>query len=79
MTPLAVGHRATEDTTFFGYDIPKDTFVLPNLWAMNMDKKIWGDPENFRPERFILEDGSLDKRNLSLPFAIGKAVNERIR
>lgn len=36
-----------------------------------MDKELWGDPENFRPERFI-EDGqlkvSLDK---SLPFGAG--------
>ena len=76
LTPLAIGHRATEDTKFFGYDIPKDTFVIPNLWAMHMDEKIWGDPENFRPERFILEDGTCDKKNFTLPFGIGRGLNE---
>lgn len=75
LTPLGVGHRATEDTKFFGYDIPKDTFLVPNMWGMHMDEKIWGDPENFRPERFMDEEGRLDKKNFTLPFAIGNNFN----
>lgn len=72
LTPLGLGHRATEDTTYFGFDIPKDTFVMPNLWAMHMDEKFWGDPKNFRPERFITPEGKFDNRNTILPFGNGK-------
>lgn len=43
-----------------------------NYIPFHMDEKIWGDPENFRPERFIangLLNPALDK---SLPFGAGK-------
>ena len=32
--------------------------ILPNLWGIHHDEKIWGDPWEFRPERF-LENGAL--------------------
>jgi cytochrome P450 len=42
-----------------------------------MDPKIWGDPENFRPERFLDESGSLLKQNALVPFGLGKINNLR--
>lgn len=36
-----------------------------------MDKKFWGDPENFRPERFLNKDGSFDKTKLDHVFGFG--------
>lgn len=38
-----------------------------------MDKDLWGDPEVFRPERFLDESGQLKKKDWSLPFGAGKA------
>jgi Cytochrome P450 len=43
-----------------------------NLSLVHMDPKIWGDPENFRPERFLDESGSLLKQNALVPFGLGK-------
>ncbi|KAG6455395.1 hypothetical protein O3G_MSEX009197 [Manduca sexta] len=74
LVPLGVPHRATVDAKIGDYIIPEGTMVNPNLMMMNMDKDIWGDPENFRPERFIVNgqlNVALDK---SLPFGAGKRL-----
>ncbi|XP_026755352.2 probable cytochrome P450 304a1 [Galleria mellonella] len=74
LVPLGVPHRAITDTTFHGYKIPEGTMVSTNYYILHMDKTIWGDPENFRPERFIVNgrlDVSLDK---SLPFGAGRRL-----
>lgn len=70
LAPLGIAHRATADTTLGGYDIPEDAIVLPNLYAMNHDSRIWKDPEVFRPERFT-EDGAKD---LTFVFGLGKCL-----
>ena len=36
-----------------------------------MDPKVWGDPENFRPERFLDEDNNVIRRNDIIPFGLG--------
>lgn len=41
---------------------------------LHMDEEIWGDPQNFRPERFI-KNGQLDlASDKSLPFGAGKYI-----
>jgi len=37
-----------------------------------MDPKVWGDPENFRPERFLDEDNNVIRRNDIIPFGLGR-------
>ncbi|KAG9149678.1 hypothetical protein Leryth_025649 [Lithospermum erythrorhizon] len=43
--------KATKDTNFMGYDIPKTTHVLINLWAIGKDPENWSDPLSFKPKR----------------------------
>jgi cytochrome P450 len=43
-----------------------------NLAHIHMDSRIWGDPENFRPERFLDESGSLLKHSALVPFGLGR-------
>lgn len=75
LVPSAIPHAAIRDTKLGGYDIPKDTFALPGLYAFHNDKDLWGDPEVFRPERFIGPNGKLDlKADKSLPFGAGKRL-----
>ncbi|EDW14395.1 probable cytochrome P450 304a1 [Drosophila mojavensis] len=75
LVPSDVPHKALEDTELMGYRIPKDTIVVPSLYAMHMDKRIWSDPENFRPERFLDDEGKLClKKDMSLPFGAGKRL-----
>ncbi|KAH8091810.1 cytochrome P450 [Cristinia sonorae] len=54
--PLGVPHYLMEDDVFEGYHIPKNSIVFFNQWAMNNDREVYGDPEIFRPERFLDEN-----------------------
>ncbi|KAK7865451.1 hypothetical protein R5R35_002329 [Gryllus longicercus] len=74
IAPLTVPHRALQDTTLNGYYIPKDTVALPSLWCVLHDKEHWGDPQSFRPSRFIDDDGMLIKDEIFIPFGIGKRL-----
>ncbi|KAF5372636.1 hypothetical protein D9758_005285 [Tetrapyrgos nigripes] len=60
IAPLGAPHQSTEDDFYEGYYIPKNTIIMPNIWAMNRDKDIYGpDAEIFRPERHLDPDGKL--------------------
>ena len=74
--PLSVPHKSTVDTTLQGYSIPKGTTVLTNLWSLHHDPEIWDDPDAFRPERFLDEEGNFvpPKADRFLPFSAGRRV-----
>ncbi|XP_055850309.1 probable cytochrome P450 304a1 [Episyrphus balteatus] len=75
LVPSDIPHVAMEDTEFFGYEIKKGTIMIPSLYAYHSDKRVWNDPENFRPERFLDENGKLClKSDVSLPFGAGKRL-----
>uniref|UniRef100_A0A8D8VAC1 Probable cytochrome P450 304a1 n=3 Tax=Cacopsylla melanoneura TaxID=428564 RepID=A0A8D8VAC1_9HEMI len=74
LVPLAVPHRSTEDADFMGYHTEKGTIMITNLYKMHMNPEVWGDPENFRPERFLDQKGHLKKKDQTLPFGIGKRL-----
>ncbi|ODM88681.1 Methyl farnesoate epoxidase [Orchesella cincta] len=73
IVPNGVQHRATTGKEFQGYYIPKDTWIMPNMHYMHHNPKVWGDPTNFRPERFLSEDGKTYKKSENLlAFQIGR-------
>lgn len=51
-------------------------------YSLLMDQHVWGDPEIFRPERFLDESGQLLKNSDSLknftPFGLGKNTDWRL-
>ncbi|KAF5325396.1 hypothetical protein D9619_009676 [Psilocybe cf. subviscida] len=57
--PLAVAHMATDDDVYEGYFIPKGSIIFGNAWAILHDQRVFTEPEEFRPERY-LKDGQLD-------------------
>ncbi len=66
----------TSITTVCGISVPANTQFFTNAWDMHHDREFWGDPENFRPERFLDETGSLvlpddPKRRHLMPFGEG--------
>ncbi|KAJ9573737.1 hypothetical protein L9F63_008861 [Diploptera punctata] len=71
---LGIAHRATEDTQLCGYFIPKNSMVMTGLYSYHHDPDVWGDPEVYRPERFLDETGNLLKKDVSLPFGAGKRL-----
>ncbi|KAI0298977.1 cytochrome P450 monooxygenase [Multifurca ochricompacta] len=56
--PLAVPHRSMNDDQYRGYDIPADTVIIPNVWAMTRDEKMYPEADSFNPERFMNQDES---------------------
>ncbi|XP_049828789.1 methyl farnesoate epoxidase-like [Schistocerca gregaria] len=70
--PIRGTRRVLEDTTLHGYRLPENTVVLLNIWSLHMDKDHWGDPEVYRPERFITETGQFREDDAFLPFGLGR-------
>ena len=71
--PQSVPHFAMKDTTFAGYDIPKGTVIIFHLYSALMDPDAWDHPEEFKPERFLNQNGEFDdKKESFIPFSIGK-------
>ena len=75
LTPLGVPRKATETTRVGGFDIPKGTTVIFNLYAMNHDSLVWQKPHDFNPERFLNEEGLFYPSRVNfMPFSAGKRV-----
>ena len=75
--PLGLPHRCQKDVVFEGYNIKKGSVVFPNLWFIHHNAKIWHDPWNFRPERFLDATGEIlpadhELRQACIPFSIGR-------
>jgi cytochrome P450 len=75
VTPLGVPHASTEDDVYNGFFIPKGAIVMANAWAILHNPDLYPDPEAFKPERFLNEDGTLrDDPVIPLAFGIGKRI-----
>ena len=48
------------------------TAIYANLWAVMHDKYYWKDPNEFRPERFLDNDGQFRRDDRCVPFSLGK-------
>ncbi|XWS68521.1 hypothetical protein CRYUN_Cryun04dG0097600 [Craigia yunnanensis] len=67
--PLLVPHLASHDCTIDEYNVPRNTMVLINAWAINRDPKLWDDPLIFKTERF--ENGETESYKF-MPFGLGR-------
>lgn len=70
--PLAMAgipHSTVQEDFYKGYRIPKGSIVIPNIWSIHMDPDVYGDPETFRPERW-LENAELPNAS----FGFGRRV-----
>lgn len=76
LAPLGIPHKAILDVELAGHKIIKESSILFSLESCLMDKDIWGDPESFRPERFLKEDGTFNAKPNAffLPFGSGRRV-----
>lgn len=69
--PLLVPHCASEDCKIGGYDIPRNTIVLVNVWAIHRDPNLWEDATSFRPERHA-NVAEFEYSYKLLPFGLGR-------
>ncbi|XP_022985606.1 cytochrome P450 81D1-like [Cucurbita maxima] len=69
--PLLVPHCASTDCKIQGYDVPRDTIIFVNAWAIHRDPNHWEDVTSFRPERHENAIELSDSYKL-LPFGLGR-------
>ncbi|XP_077998220.1 cytochrome P450 2U1-like [Glandiceps talaboti] len=68
---IGIPHRAIEDVSFHGYNIPKDTMVFFNYWSAHMEEGFWENPKEFNPDRFLDGSGQVINRKAMLAFGMG--------
>lgn len=69
---MGIAHRAVKATKLMGYNIAENTIILTNLYSLHMDPKIWKNPKQFQPERF-LDPNKLNKHeDYYIPFGLGE-------
>ncbi|XP_026686643.1 uncharacterized protein LOC103519287 [Diaphorina citri] len=76
--PIGVAHRAMKTSRLGSYVIPQDSIILVNLWSIMRDQEHWGDPDVFRPERFIHPtSGEVLYDETLIPFGLGKKTLDK--
>ncbi|KAJ3831839.1 cytochrome P450 [Lentinula raphanica] len=76
IVPEGLSHVVTEENLYKGYRIPKNSTVIPNIWAMMHDEQTFEDPFTFNPDRYIRPaDGQLDHnllKTVAISFGFGR-------
>nr|KAG5708844.1 hypothetical protein BaRGS_009253 [Batillaria attramentaria] len=67
---MSIHHGVAHDAMLRGYRIPEGSVVVPFLDSVLNDEEVWGDPQNFRPQRFIGPQGQIVKREEFIPMSI---------
>ncbi|KAL1216335.1 Cytochrome P450 71B7 [Cardamine amara subsp. amara] len=73
--PLLLPRETLSHAKIQGYDIPAKTQMMISIYAIARDPKIWENPDEFNPDRFL--DSSIDYRGLNfelLPFGSGRRI-----
>ncbi|KAL0337165.1 UNVERIFIED_CONTAM: cytochrome [Sesamum calycinum] len=77
--PLLVPHMNLEEAKLGGYTIPKESKVVVNAWWLANNPAWWKNPNEFRPERFVEEEGGTEAAVAGgkvdfrfLPFGMGR-------
>ena len=75
VVPMGTTHATSQEVKFEGFTIPKNTHVIPLLHAVHMDPELWDKPEEFRPSRFLVENGTgVQKPEGFMPFGVGNRM-----
>ena len=78
LSALGVTRSPNKTTTLNDYVIPKNSIVMPNVYAIHRDKMIWENPEEFNPDRWLDGNGQfiLHKGFMLWGFSPRKCIGE---
>ncbi|CAH8286215.1 unnamed protein product [Eruca vesicaria subsp. sativa] len=71
LAPLLLPHCSSKKFKLGNYEIPENTMLFVNVWAVHRDGELWEDADVFKPERF---EGFVGERDgfRFLPFGLGR-------
>ncbi|KAK6158027.1 hypothetical protein DH2020_005341 [Rehmannia glutinosa] len=75
--PFLTPRTPSQSCTVGGYTIPKDSAIFVNAWSIQRDPLAWDNPSEFRPERFLGNNGKWDFSGNNfdyIPFGSGRRV-----
>jgi len=74
---IPMPREAITDCIVNGYHIPAGTRLIVNLYKIHRDPRVWQDPLEFHPERFLTTHKGYDVRGQNfelMPFGAGKRM-----
>ncbi|XP_071735771.1 cytochrome P450 89A2-like [Rutidosis leptorrhynchoides] len=75
---LVLPHKVMKEVEVQGYVIPQGAAVNFMVGEIGLDPTVWDDPMEFKPERFLVNDGAFDisgSRGIKMmPFGAGRRV-----
>ncbi|XP_072047972.1 cytochrome P450 2U1-like [Amphiura filiformis] len=74
MLPLLDFHAAGNEILLSGYHVPKGATIVSNAYAVMRDPTAFPEPNQFRPERFIDENGEYFEKSGVIPFGLGRRM-----
>ncbi|KAG1727137.1 cytochrome P450 [Suillus lakei] len=74
LVPHGTPHRTTKEVIWENYRIPAGTTVFGNHWAISRDPEIYPEPDAFKPQRWINDQGDLRDDLEFFVFGFGRRV-----
>ncbi|XP_024988903.1 cytochrome P450 89A2-like [Cynara cardunculus var. scolymus] len=79
---LLLPHRVTKEVEVEGYKIPEGATINFLVAEIGWDPKVWDDPMEFKPERFLMNDDTMNgvfditgsKGIKMMPFGAGRRI-----
>jgi len=71
--PMMV-REAAQTETFRKRPVPKSSQIIVSPWHLHRQNRLWDDPDEFRPDRWVTQNGKECSQNAYLPFSSGPRV-----
>ncbi|XP_042490464.1 demethylepipodophyllotoxin synthase-like [Macadamia integrifolia] len=75
--PLSGPREAMEECIIAGYHVPVGTRMITNIWKIHRDPRVWSQPHEFQPERFLtshVDIEALGQHFEFTPFGSGRRM-----